>query len=289
MLFGEPIMQAIYSGESRQPAAAAPADFIPLDLETSTHVPTPVMCRHMHRQEQTARGWASAETYPPELKPVRIMGRLSWPVAGIKRAWGSPNDAWTHPKLHNDFKHELDFARDTDPAVGAKAREPFKWLNAHKAETLLFNALAQCVPLTHSMGEEGRPELWRAPTPSGAANCVGIVITLDDKGRLRCVGSNILTMPEQTADPCPADFLEKFDAAGSPAEKARVIQKVIPCAASTGQHMEWVQRVFREGRRYRTMSIYLVVDQQYFFATTALVEGPRQSKLALEFTGSVRP
>ena len=56
--------------------------------------------------------------------------------------------------------------------------------------------------------------------------------------------------------------------------------------------MAEVERVCREGRRYRTMPIFLVVidgDKQYFYATTALVEGPRQSKSALEFTGSVKP
>ena len=81
-------MKALNSSKSRQQAAATPPDFVPLELETRTHVPTRVMCWHIHRQEQTARGWASAETYPPELKPVRIRGRLSWPVSGIKRALG---------------------------------------------------------------------------------------------------------------------------------------------------------------------------------------------------------
>ena len=67
---------------------AAPADFVPLHLESRTHVTTAVMCRHLNRREQTARGWASAETFPPGLKPLRIMGRLAWPVAGIKAILG---------------------------------------------------------------------------------------------------------------------------------------------------------------------------------------------------------
>jgi hypothetical protein len=46
------------------------------------------MCRHLSRKEQTARGWASAETYPPGLKPLRVMGRLAWPVAGIRAVLG---------------------------------------------------------------------------------------------------------------------------------------------------------------------------------------------------------
>lgn len=70
------------------PAIPTPADFVPLHLETRTHVSTAVMCRHLNRREQTARGWACAETYPPGLKPRRIMGRLAWPVAGIRAVLG---------------------------------------------------------------------------------------------------------------------------------------------------------------------------------------------------------
>jgi hypothetical protein len=77
-----------HSAEAREGATAAPADFVPLHLETRTHVTTAVMCRHLNRKEQTARGWASAETFPPGLKPQRVMGRLAWPVAGIKAALG---------------------------------------------------------------------------------------------------------------------------------------------------------------------------------------------------------
>ena len=79
-----------HSTEERQAAAAAPADFVPLHLETRTHVSTAVLCRHLNRQPQTARGWATAETFPPGLKPVRCMGRLAWPVAGIRAALGVP-------------------------------------------------------------------------------------------------------------------------------------------------------------------------------------------------------
>jgi hypothetical protein len=68
----------------------APRDFIPLHLETRTHVSTALMCWHLDRQAQTGRGWACHETYPEGLKPVRVMGRLAWPVAGIRRLLGLP-------------------------------------------------------------------------------------------------------------------------------------------------------------------------------------------------------
>ncbi len=63
-----------------------PIDFIPLDKETRTHVSTKVMCYHLGRKEQTARGWACHEDGP--LRPTRICGRLAWAVADIKRILG---------------------------------------------------------------------------------------------------------------------------------------------------------------------------------------------------------
>lgn len=80
-----------HSAESRRgfnESNAAPADFLPLHLEGRTHVTTAVMCRHLGRKEQTARGWASAETFPEGMKPIRVSGRLAWPVAGIRALLG---------------------------------------------------------------------------------------------------------------------------------------------------------------------------------------------------------
>lgn len=68
--------------------ANQPADFVPLNHETRTHVTTAVMCRHLNRKAQTARSWASAETFPDGLRPLRVNGRLAWPVAGIRKVLG---------------------------------------------------------------------------------------------------------------------------------------------------------------------------------------------------------
>lgn len=69
---------------SQQHASTFSADFMPLHLETRTHVSTAAMCWHLGREQQTARGWACYETYPEGLRPIRVMGRLAWPVAGIR-------------------------------------------------------------------------------------------------------------------------------------------------------------------------------------------------------------
>lgn len=57
--------------------------FVPLDLEQRTHVDTSCAAYHLGRKAQTMRVWASTEKGP--IRPVRINGRLSWPVADIRR------------------------------------------------------------------------------------------------------------------------------------------------------------------------------------------------------------
>ncbi len=60
--------------------------FVPLAYENRTHVDTASAAYHLGRQPQTIRVWASAENGP--LRPVRINGRLAWPVEGIRRLLG---------------------------------------------------------------------------------------------------------------------------------------------------------------------------------------------------------
>ena len=73
--------------EKRAPSLA-PAVFTPLHLETRPTVETAAAAHYLMRQPQTLRGWASAETFPAGLRPVRCNGRLAWPVAGIRAALG---------------------------------------------------------------------------------------------------------------------------------------------------------------------------------------------------------
>ena len=81
---------ATHRGTDATQAVAPPLertdDFIPLDQETRTHVTTSVMCRHLNRKEQTARAWACLENGP--LRPIRVNGRLAWPVSDIRRLLG---------------------------------------------------------------------------------------------------------------------------------------------------------------------------------------------------------
>ncbi len=55
----------------------------PLDRETRANLPTPEAAFHLNRAEQTLRLWAMRENGP--LRPIRVNGRLGWPVAELRR------------------------------------------------------------------------------------------------------------------------------------------------------------------------------------------------------------
>ncbi len=54
-----------------------------LALERRTHIDTACAAYHLGRKPQTLRVWASSETGP--LRPIRVNGRLAWPVEDIRR------------------------------------------------------------------------------------------------------------------------------------------------------------------------------------------------------------
>ena len=56
--------------------------FTPLALETRPAINTAQAAHYLSRQPQTLRAWACLENGP--LLPVRINGRLAWPVAAIR-------------------------------------------------------------------------------------------------------------------------------------------------------------------------------------------------------------
>ena len=71
--------------EARAAATAAPV-FPKLEDLTRPTVETASAAHYLNRRPQTLRGWACLENRP--LRPVRINGRLAWPVAELRRVLG---------------------------------------------------------------------------------------------------------------------------------------------------------------------------------------------------------
>lgn len=58
----------------------------PLIQETRAALPTTEAAIHLNRKPQTLRLWACHENGP--LRPIRVHGRLAWPVADLRRILG---------------------------------------------------------------------------------------------------------------------------------------------------------------------------------------------------------
>ena len=62
------------------------AQFPPLEQITRPAVDTASAAHYLNRRPQTLRGWACHEDGP--LRPVRVNGRLAWPVSELRRVLG---------------------------------------------------------------------------------------------------------------------------------------------------------------------------------------------------------
>lgn len=59
---------------------------VSLDRESRAAVDTATAAFHLNRRPQTLRAWACKDDGP--LRPIRISGRLAWPVAELRRVLG---------------------------------------------------------------------------------------------------------------------------------------------------------------------------------------------------------
>ncbi len=60
--------------------------YLPLEQVTRPTLITKEAAYYLNREEQTLRIWACKEN--GAIRPIRINGRLAWPVADIKRVLG---------------------------------------------------------------------------------------------------------------------------------------------------------------------------------------------------------
>jgi hypothetical protein len=66
--------------------AATAVQLVPLEREARSTLPTTEAAYHLGRRPQTLRLWACLENGP--IRPIRVNGRLAWPVSEIRRLLG---------------------------------------------------------------------------------------------------------------------------------------------------------------------------------------------------------
>jgi len=83
-------MQNVINQSAQLATAAAhnlQAAFPPLEQVTRPTVPTDQAAYYLDRKPQTMRAWACLEPHGA-IRPLRVCGRLAWPVAEIRRLLG---------------------------------------------------------------------------------------------------------------------------------------------------------------------------------------------------------
>jgi hypothetical protein len=63
-----------------------PPPFVPLSSEARHSIGTDAAATHLGRAPATLRRWATSGDGP--LIPIRVYGRLAWPVADLRRVLG---------------------------------------------------------------------------------------------------------------------------------------------------------------------------------------------------------
>ena len=194
----------------------------------------------------------------------------------------------SHPRLLNNFQSELAIANSAASEVRAKANPVFVWLVANHADKLPLKTLSQCTNFKPTPGLNGKTSHWTS-APGSAEQCTVLVFGHDTKSNVMAWASNAIPKPAPTAETAKPASAADFAAARGPEALRKLLHQVVSNAASK-EHMDWVERVYTEGQRYRTSPIFLVVldgEKQYFYATTALIQGPQQVDRSLEWTGRV--
>ena len=79
-------MQATQHSADTRRAATEPQQVPPLELVNRPTVPTEQAAYYLNRKPQTCRAWACLENGP--IRPLRISGRLAWPVSELRRVLG---------------------------------------------------------------------------------------------------------------------------------------------------------------------------------------------------------
>ena len=74
-----------HSADTRR-AVSEPQQFPPLEQVNRPTVPTEQAAYYLNRKPQTCRAWACLENGP--IRPLRISGRLAWPVSELRRVLG---------------------------------------------------------------------------------------------------------------------------------------------------------------------------------------------------------
>jgi len=185
---------------------------------------------------------------------------------------------WLDHRYNNIFLDEISLVEDPIPGIDNRPMEAFVWIRENKAKELLFNALADLVPIFPVRSYHNEVSSWLSPPPSGCANAVFIVIGKDSKGSLRYAGGNYFNSNFKDCfidDRCTDDFWNDYDKCKSRREKYHLIDDAISFHQKSSNKRDISETEFIADL-VCTMPIYLLVldnNNGHMAITPAVVKG----------------
>ena len=198
---------------------------------------------------------------------------------------------WLNPNrdTSDDFSNELAIVKLSGSTGHQAPHDAFKWIAKQKAERLLKHALDRFAPLTPHYAWGDEPFMLTSPHPHGAGNRIGLLFEKTN-GVVRVAGTNWMNELRAGSSSSASCFFAQFDGLSTDDQRNNLIREAI-CSAITSDNLEWVDRVEREGRRYWTMPIFLLVldgANRWLYCTTAVVDGRPSANTSLECFGEVK-
>ena len=185
---------------------------------------------------------------------------------------------WLDHKFSNIFLDEISLVEDPIPGIGNRPMEAFVWICENKAKELLFNALADLVPLFPVRSYHNEVSSLLSPPPSGCSNAVFVVIGKDSKGSIRYAGGNYFNSNFKDCfidDRCTDDFWNDYDKCKSRREKYHLIDDAISFHQKSSNKRDISETEFI-AHLVCTMPIYLLVldnNNGHMAITPAVVKG----------------
>jgi len=185
---------------------------------------------------------------------------------------------WLDHKFSNIFLDEISLVEDPIPGIDNRPMEAFVWICENKAKELLFNALADLVPLFPVRSYHNEVSSLLSPPPSGCSNAVFVVIGKDSKGSLRYAGGNYFNSNFKDCfidDRCTDDFWNDYDKCKSRREKYHLIDDAISFHQKSSNKRDISETEFIADL-VCTMPIYLLVldnNNGHMAITPAVVKG----------------
>lgn len=169
--------------------------------------------------------------------------------------------------------------------------EIHQWIHDHKGEGLFFEGLAHYAPMFPLVSYRGQVAVWTSPPPSGLGNAIYLVMGHDKDQRLRLVGGNYFTEPEQQSGSTlpAASFFEQY---GQTDQRGQL--QLVKDTVETSIQPEYASlllNIRRECECFNTMAIYITVltdSGSLFHAAPAVIDGEKPSDFSYEFFGEIK-